>query len=133
MRGRSLTAVWLLGVSAALAAALLLLVVRPWGATAAPGELTVERATLRPGAIVLEVTNGSEEPATVAQANVSDAYVDFRPSGRVLSPERLQRFTIFYPWVQGESYDIELLLSSGEAIEYELEEAEAGNRSAEGS
>ena len=68
----------------------------------------------------------------MAQAIVSDAYLDFRPSGRVVRPERSQRLTIFYPWVQVESYDIELL-SSSEAIEYELEGAEPEDRSVEDS
>jgi zinc transporter, ZIP family len=130
---RFLGRVWLLGVSlgALIAAAVILVAARPWEAEAGPTELVVERATLRPGAIVLVVVNGSKEPARLAQVIVSDAYVDFRATRRVIWPDESEQVTISYPWVQGESYDIELLLGSGEAVEYEVEEAEAGSRSAE--
>jgi zinc transporter, ZIP family len=131
---RCLGRVWLLGVPlGALIAALVILVARPWEAADATGatELAVERATLRPGAISLVVLNGSEEAARLAQVIVSDAYVDFRVSRRVVPPDESAQVTISYPWVHGESYDIELLLGSGEAVEYEVDEAEAGSRSAE--
>jgi zinc transporter, ZIP family len=129
---RFLGRVWLLGVPlGALIAAVVILVARPWEAEARPTELVVERATLRPGAIVLVVVNGSEEAARLAQVIVSDAYVDFRVSRRVVRPDESEQVTISYPWVRGESYDIELLLGSGEAVEYEVEDAEAGSRSAE--
>jgi zinc transporter, ZIP family len=129
---RFLGRVWLLGVPlGALIAAVVILVARPWDAEAGPTELIVERATLRPGAIVLVVVNGSQEAARLAQVIVSDAYVDFRVSRRVVPPDESEQVTISYPWVHGESYDIELLLGSGEAVEYEVEEAEAGSRSAE--
>jgi hypothetical protein len=106
-------------------------VARPWEAEAGPAEVMVERATLSPGAINLVVVNGSDEAARVAQVIVRDAYVNFRASRRVVQPEDSQEITISYPWVRGESYDIELLLGSGEAVEYEVEEAETGSRSAE--
>jgi len=128
---RLLGRVWLLGVPlGALIAAVVILAVRPWDGSAQSAALSVERATLRPGAIVLVLANGSEEAARVAQVIVSDAYVDFRASHRIVKPDDAERITISYPWVQGESYDIELLLSSGEAVAYELEEAETGSRSA---
>jgi ZIP family zinc transporter len=123
---------WLLGLPlGALVAAVVIFVARPWDDEAGPTEVTVERATLRPGAITLVVVNGSEEAASVAQVIVSDAYVDFRMSRRVVQPDETQQLTISYPWVDGESYDIELLLGSGEGVAYEVEEAEAGSRSAE--
>jgi hypothetical protein len=129
---RLLGRVWLLGVPlGALIAAMVILAARPWDGSAQSAELSVERATLRPGAIVLVLVNGSEETARVAQVIVSDAYVDFRASHRIVRPDDAERITISYPWVQGESYDIELLLSSGEAVAYEVEEAETGSRSAE--
>jgi hypothetical protein len=40
-------------------------------------------------------------------------------------PDDAERILISYPWISGESYEIELLLSSGGAVEYEIEEAEA--------
>jgi zinc transporter, ZIP family len=129
---RFLGRVWLLGFPlGALIASALILVVRPWDAAAGPAELRVERATLRPGAIVLVLANGSGEPARVAQVIVSDAYVNFTASRRTVRPDDVERITISYPWVPGESYDIELLLSSGDAVEYEVEDAGPGSRTAE--
>jgi hypothetical protein len=114
-------------VAAIVAAAAMaaLLIVHPWHASAGSDELAVEQATLRPGAIVLVLMNGSEEVARVAQVIVNDAYVDFTASQRSVRPEDAERIVISYPWINGESYEIELLLSSGGAVEYEIEEAEA--------
>jgi hypothetical protein len=129
---RFLGRAWLLAAAfGAVIAAVVILVARPWDAEAGPTEVMVERATLRPGAIALDVVNGSEEAARVAQVIVSDAYVDFRVSRRVIQPDESRQITISYPWVRGESYDIQLLLGSGEAVEYEVEEAEAGSPSTE--
>ena len=91
----------------------------------------VDRAILRPGQIVLVLVNGSDESARVAQAIVSDAYVDFRVSRRTLRPDDSGRITLSYPWVRGESYDVELLMSPTGAVQYEIEEAEPGSQSAE--
>ena len=132
MLDRFLGRVWLFGVPlGALIAAVVILAVRPWDAAARPAELSVERATLRPGAIALVLVNGSEEPARVAQVIVSDAYVDFTASRRTVRPDDAERITISYPWVEGESYDIELMLGSGDAVEYEVEDAGPGSRTAE--
>jgi zinc transporter, ZIP family len=123
---------WLLAVPLGLAAAAaVILLARPWHASAGPDQLNVEQATLRPGAIVLVLTNGSEESARVAQVIVNDAYVDFRPSQRSMRPDDAGRITISYPWIEGEAYDIELLMSAGGAVQYEIEEAETGTQSAE--
>ena len=100
-------------------------VVEPWRTHAATGgEMTVTRATLRPGQIALVVSNRSDEEALVAHVIVADAYVDFRASARALAPGGVETLTLSYPWIRGESYDIELLTSTGAAVEYELEEAE---------
>jgi len=132
MADRLLGRVWLLGVPlGCVIAALVILVARPWDAAARPAELGVEQATLRPGTIVLVLANHSEEAARVAQVIVSDAYVDFRASRRTVPAGGTERITVSYPWVRGESYDVELLLSSGEAVEYEVEDARPGSLSAE--
>jgi ZIP family zinc transporter len=114
-----------------LIAAAALVLARPWHASADPDELMVEQATLRPGAIVLVLFNGSEDSARVAQVIVNDAYVDFRASTGAVPPDDSGRVTVSYPWIRGESYDIELLMSGSGAIEYEIEEAERGTQSAE--
>jgi len=123
---------WLLALTLGLlAAAGVILFTRPWQASAGSDELSVEQATLRPGAIILVLTNGSEEVARVAQVIVNDAYVDFRTSQPSVRPDDAARIAISYPWIEGEAYDIELLMSPGGAVEYEIEEAESGTQSAE--
>jgi hypothetical protein len=129
---RFLGRIWLLGIPiGVLVAVAVLVLLRPWHATAGSGELSVEQASLRPGAIVLVLSNGSEENARVAQVIVNDAYVDFRTSQRFVRPDDAARIMISYPWINGESYGIELLLSSGGAVEYEIEDAEPGSQSVE--
>jgi hypothetical protein len=124
--------VWLLAVPLGiLAATAAILLARPWQASAGDGELSVEQATLRPGTIVLVLMNPTEETARVAQVIVNDAYVDFRASQRSVRPDDAARIAISYPWISGESYEIELLMSPGGAIEYEIEEAETGTQAAE--
>ncbi len=89
MVDRSLGRIWLLGIPiGVLVAVAVLVVLRPWHATAGSEELSVEQATLRPGTIALVLLNGSEEK-------------------------------------------IELLLSSGGAVEYGIEDAEPGSQPAE--
>jgi ZIP family zinc transporter len=118
---------WLLGVPIGLLVAIVLIVMLrgpAHGSSTSSDEMSVSRAILRPGEIELVLVNDSEESARVAQAIVSDAYVDFRASRQVVAPTQTARVTLLYPWVEGESYDVELLLSPEGAIEYEIEEAE---------
>jgi ZIP family zinc transporter len=129
---RFLRRLGLLGVPLGVATALVVIVVaRSWHSNTRPDEVMVDHATLRPGQIVLVLVNRSDENARIAQAIVSDAYVDFRVSRRILLPDDDSRITLLYPWVRGESYDVELLMSPKGAVEYEIEEAEPGTQSAE--
>ena len=80
-------------------------------------ELSVERAKLSPGRIQLTLVNGSDEDAQVEQVILNDAFVDFRAGANWI--------TVLYPWVEGESYELELLTSTGATVEYEIEEAES--------
>jgi ZIP family zinc transporter len=119
---------WLLGVPIGLLVAIVLIVALRGPAHASTGEsdeMSVSRAILRPGEIELVLVNDSEETARVAQAIVSDSYVDFRATSRVVEPDETAHVTLLYPWVKGESYEVELLLSPEGAVEYEIEEAEA--------
>jgi hypothetical protein len=84
------------------------------------GEVTVDHATLHPGKIVLTLESHSDEVVAIAQAIVNDAYVDFETG----TPGAAD-VAIDYPWVEGESYEIELLTPTGASIEYELEDAGA--------
>ena len=132
MLDRLFRRIWLLGVPLGLlGAAAVIAYARPWHETVATAhEVTVEQATLRPGAIVLVVVNNSEENARVAQVILNDAFVDFRQSRRVLAPGEVQRVTVSYPWVAGESYDVLLMTRTGATIAYEIEDAEAGTQQA---
>jgi hypothetical protein len=113
------------------AAAVVIVTARGSEGAARSDEVMVDRAILRPGEIALVLVNGSDETARVAQAIVNDAYVDFRLSRRMLPPDDAGRITLSYPWVPGESYDVELLMSPTGAVQYEIEEAEPGSQSAE--
>jgi zinc transporter, ZIP family len=129
---RFLRRLWLLGVPLGVATALVVIVfARSSHSNTRPDEVMVDQATLRPGQIVLVLVNSSEENARVAQVIVNDAFVDFRASRRTLRPNDAGRITLSYPWVRGESYDLELLMSPTGAVQYEIEEAEPGSQSAE--
>jgi len=86
-------------------------------------ELEVTQAALSPGEITLVVQNGSEEVARVEQVILNDAFVDFRTSSRAVPPGDIEAIVVSYPWIPGESYDIELLTSTGRTVGYEIEEA----------
>jgi ZIP family zinc transporter len=117
-------AVAVAAVLALAAAGVWLALARPWrDQSSAPGEMEVTRATFDPGRISLDVFNGSEEDARIAQVILNDAFVDFRASMAALAPGDAETITLAYPWVQGEAYDIELLTSTGRTVGYEVEEA----------
>ena len=85
----------------------------------------VGRVLAQPYEIELVLVNDSKDTARVAQAIVSDAYVDFHATSPVVEPNETAHVTLLYPWIEGESYDVELLLSPNGAVEYEIEDAEA--------
>jgi ZIP family zinc transporter len=119
---------WLLGVPLGLLVAIVVIVLLrgpSHASSSGSDEVSVSRAILRPGEIELVLVNDSEGTARVAQAVVSDAYVDFRASRLVVQPEQTAHVTLLYPWIEGESYDVELLLSPKGVVEYEIEDAEA--------
>ncbi|MEP7224515.1 MAG: hypothetical protein ABI783_06125 [Actinomycetota bacterium] len=66
----------------------------------------------------------------MAKVILNDAFVDFQQSRRVLAPGEVQRVTVSYPWVAGESYDVQLMTRTGATIPYEIEDAEAGTQQA---
>jgi zinc transporter ZupT len=83
-------------------------------------ELAVERTVLRPGTIELTVRNDGPDPVTVAQAQVNDAFVQF--SGAEEPIGRLETATVRLrqPWVEGESYEVALVTSTGGTIAHEI-------------
>jgi zinc transporter, ZIP family len=121
-----------LGALGALGAAGVAIVVlaAPWDhSTGRSGDVRVDRATLRSGQVVFVVVNDSEETARIAQVIFNDAFVDFRQSQHLLSPGDAEQITVSYPWIRGESYEIQLMTATGPTVDYELDEAEAGTRS----
>ena len=101
----------------------------PWSTPARTAgdaaDVAVQRATLRPGQIVLAVRNDTDAVVRVAQIIVDDAYVDFEAQSEAIGARALTRFTIDYPWVKGEAYTIDLLMSSGAMVEYQVADAQA--------
>ena len=93
------------------------------GGGGAGNELAVTHSALRPGQIKLVVQNSGEEAARIAQVILNDAFVDFRPRRRTLAPGDAETIVVPYPWIRGESYDIELMTGSGRTVGYELEDA----------
>ena len=87
-------------------------------------ELTIDRVTLRPGQMVIHVTNGGPHPATVAQVLVDDAYWEF-----AIEPDRTiprlgkVAITLSYPWVEGEAHHIRLITSTGLTFKHTVEVA----------
>jgi zinc transporter, ZIP family len=91
-----------------------------WTSGDASGGVTVHHAALRPGKIVLTLASSSDEVVAIAQAIVNDAYVNFEAG----TPGAAD-VAIDYPWIEGESYEIELLMPTGASVGYELEDAGA--------
>ncbi len=89
-------------------------------------ELSVERVTLAPDVIEVELVNGGPDPVTVAQVLVDEAFWSFTIEPSATIP-RLGRATIEipYPWVQDEAHGITLLTSTGVTFEHEIELATA--------
>jgi len=123
---------WLVVTLGALGAAGVSIVVlaAPWDhSTGRSGDVRVDRATLRSGQVVFVVVNDSEETARIAQVIFNDAFVDFRQSQHLLRPGDAEQITVSYPWIRGESYEIQLMTATGATVDYELDEAQAGTRS----
>jgi hypothetical protein len=103
----------------ALGAAFVALHGAPWTASGSRGGgLTVEHAALRPGQIVLTLQSHSAEVISIAQVIVNDAFVNF-----VAGAPATADLAIDYPWIEGESYDISLMTSTGSTVDYQIEDA----------
>jgi zinc transporter, ZIP family len=96
--------------------------VRTADTTEEPG-LSVQRSMLHPGMIMLFARNDAARAVRVAQVLVNDAFVNFHARRLIVAPQREAEVDVYYPWVEGESYEIGLLTASGSIVEYELEDA----------
>jgi ZIP family zinc transporter len=85
-------------------------------------ELAVERTVLHPGTIELTVRNDGPDPVQIAQVSVNDLFADFDGGEPGAEIGRLdsRRVEIVYPWVEGESYEISLVTSTGGTIDHEI-------------
>lgn len=111
----------------------LLLIVAAIGAFAALGgpglgqragppaeELAVERTVIKPGVFELTVRNDGADAVRVAQVAVNDAFVAFDGGERAIGRLGAETLRIHQPWVEGESYEISLLLSTGTTITHDI-------------
>jgi zinc transporter ZupT len=85
-------------------------------------ELVVERTVLRPGTIELTVRNDGPDPVRVSQVSVNDLFADFEAGKPGAEIGRLdsQPVKVAYPWVEGESYEVSLVTSTGGTIDHEI-------------
>jgi ZIP family zinc transporter len=91
------------------------------GAVPPVERLSIDRAQLHPGQIVVSVLNDGPDTVTIAQVIVDDAYWSFDASnGTVLKHLSRTSLTIPYPWVEGEAHVVKLLTSLGTTFEREI-------------
>jgi zinc transporter, ZIP family len=86
-------------------------------------ELVVERTMLTPGQIDLHVVNDGPDPVSVEQVIVNDGFAAFRQSDGALDRLEGGVVSVEYPWVEGESYELALLTSTGATIDASIEAA----------
>jgi zinc transporter, ZIP family len=86
-------------------------------------ELAVERTVLHPGEIELHVRNDGADPVRVEQAIVNDAFSSFSQTKDEIGRLGGGTVKIVYPWIEGQSYEVTLLTSTGATISHEIESA----------
>jgi zinc transporter ZupT len=83
-------------------------------------QLAVEQTKLRPGTIELTVRNDGPDAVSIAQAQVNDAFVQFSGADRPIDPLGSATVHLRQPWIEGESYEVALLTSTGGTITHEI-------------
>jgi zinc transporter ZupT len=83
-------------------------------------ELAVERTTLEPGVIELELRNDGPDEVTVAQVMVNDAFAQFSGGEEAIGRLGTETLRIQQPWVEGEAYEVTVLTSAGGTIAHEI-------------
>jgi ZIP family zinc transporter len=86
-------------------------------------DLAVERTVLRPGEIELTVRNDGPDQVGIAQVSVNDGYVDFEATSKEVGRLGSTTITIPYDWIEGESYEIFLLTSTGGTVDHTIDVA----------
>jgi len=85
--------------------------------------LAVERTELRPGKIDLTVRNDGPDSVRIAQVIVNDGFTDFSIDDPELGRLESGQVRIAYPWVEGSSYNVDLLTSNGAKISHTIDSA----------
>ena len=75
---------------------------------------------LEPGIIELTVRNDGPDAVSVAQAVVNDAFAQFTGAESPIGRLETATVRITQPWVEGESYEIALVTSTGGTIVHEI-------------
>ena len=86
-------------------------------------ELAVERAVLKPGEIELHVRNDGADPVRVRQVIVNDGYASFTQSDEEIGRLGGAEIDVEYPWIDGQSYEVMLLTSTGATIDHTIDAA----------
>jgi len=83
--------------------------------------LTIEQVYLDDEGIHIKVRAGGDEPMTIAQVQVDDAYWAFTQTpGGTLTRVSSAWLNVPYPWVQGEAHTIKLVTNTGATFEHEI-------------
>jgi len=94
--------------------------------------VAVERTELHPGEIQLTLQNDGPDAVRIVQAIVNDGFASFTQDDGELGRLDRSQVTIAYPWIEGETYKISLLTSTGATVEKSIDvaaetpEADAG-------
>jgi ZIP family zinc transporter len=86
-------------------------------------ELAVERTVLKPGEIELHVRNDGADPVRIEQAIVNDAFASFSQTNEEIGRLGGGEVKIVYPWIEGQSYEVMLLTSTGATIDHAIDAA----------
>ncbi len=83
-------------------------------------EIAVERTTLTPGVIELQVRNDGPDAVSIAQVQVNDAFVQFTGADEPIGRLATAKVRISQPWIEGEAYEVVLMTSTGGTIAHQI-------------
>jgi zinc transporter, ZIP family len=86
-------------------------------------ELVVDRTVLSPGEIELHVRNDGPDPVEVEQVTVNDGFAAFTQSDSAVGRLGRDVISVQYQWIEGESYEVGLLTSTGGTIDAPIDVA----------
>jgi zinc transporter, ZIP family len=86
-------------------------------------ELVVDRTVLGPGEIELHVRNDGPDPVDVEQVTVNDGFAAFTQGDSSVGRLGQDVIRVQYPWIEGESYEVGLLTSTGGTVDASIDVA----------